>query len=115
MIIQKDDRTTKVREAMRGGPGSVFIRDICSKEELYEKGRLYAQLTLKKDCGVGFHMHENESEIFVINAGKAIYTDDDKEYEVKEGDVMICEDGHGHAIRNDEKEDCLLTALIVLK
>ena len=115
MIIQKDERASKIREEMRGGPGSVFIRDICSKEDLYEKGRLFAQMTLKKDCGIGFHQHENESEIFVINEGSAIYNDDGTEYEVKEGDVMICEDGHGHAIRNVCDEDCLVTALIVLK
>ena len=115
MIIKKDERTFKTRVAMREGPGEVFIRDICSKEDLYEKGRLYAQMVLKKDCGIGFHTHEGEKEIFVINKGKAIYNDDGNEYEVKEGDVMICEDGHGHGIVNVNDEECLFTALIVLK
>ena len=51
----------------------------------------------------------------MINAGRAIYNDDGTEYEVGAGDVMICEDGHGHAIRNVTEEDCEFTALIVLK
>ncbi len=115
MIIRKDDRNVKLREAMRGGPGTVIITDICTKEDLYEKGRMYANITLNPGCGVGYHVHENEEEIFVINRGRAVYSDDGTEYEVFPGDVMICGDGHGHAITNHEEEVCELTALIMLK
>ncbi|MCR4633140.1 MAG: cupin domain-containing protein [Erysipelotrichaceae bacterium] len=115
MIIRDKERNEKRRDAMREGPGYVIIRDVCSKEDLYEKGRLYAQMILNKDCGIGYHMHEGEKEIFVINEGKAIYNDDGSEYEVGVGDVMICEDGHGHGIRNVDEAVCRLTALIVLK
>ena len=115
MIIRKEERNVKVREAMREGPGVVTITDVCSKEDLYEKGRLFSEMLLKQNCGIGYHTHENETEIFVVNRGKAIYNDDGKEYEVSEGDVMICQDGHGHGVRNVEEEDCQITALIVLR
>ena len=115
MLIKNTNRTVKTREAMREGPGSVLIKDVCSKEDLYEKGRLYAQMTLKQNCGVGYHQHENEKEIFVILKGQAIYNDDGHEYIVREGDVTICEDGHSHAITNVEAEDCEVMALIILK
>ena len=88
MIIKDSERSTKVRVAMREGPGQVIIKDVCSKEDLYEKGRLYAQMVLEKDCGIGVHEHEGEKEIFVINEGSAIYNDDGQEYEVHVGDVM---------------------------
>ena len=64
---------------MRDGPGSVLIKDVCSKDDLYGKGRLFAQMVLKKDCGIGYHEHIGEKEIFLINSGKAIYRDDDME------------------------------------
>ncbi|MBR6232271.1 MAG: cupin domain-containing protein [Erysipelotrichaceae bacterium] len=115
MIIRKQDRTSKTRVAMREGPGEVFITDICAKEDLYEKGRTYAQMYLKKNCGIGVHTHEGEKEIFLINEGRAIYNDDGNEYEVSKGDVMICEDGHSHGITNIFDEECELTALILLK
>ncbi|MBQ1482998.1 MAG: cupin domain-containing protein [Erysipelotrichaceae bacterium] len=115
MIINKADRSFKTRVAMREGPGEVFIRDICSKEDIYEKGRTYAQMLLKKNCGIGVHKHEGEKEIFVINKGRAVYNDDGIESEVKEGDVMICEDGHSHGITNIFDEECEFTALIILK
>jgi quercetin dioxygenase-like cupin family protein len=114
MLIKSSDRETKTRIAMRDGPGSVLIKDICSKEELYEKNRLFAQMTLKKGCGIGYHEHSGEKEIFLINSGKAVYNDDGNEIVVNAGDVLICEDGHGHAITNISEEDCELVALIVL-
>ena len=115
MIIKDNDRSIKTREAMRGGPGIVYIKDIVGKDNLYEKGRLYAQMCLKPGCGVGYHEHEGEEEIFVITKGTAIYSDDGREHEVGVGDVMICPDGHGHAITNRSDSDCEFTALIVYK
>ena len=46
---------------------------------------------------------------------ETVFKDLSVEYEVGVGDVMICEDGHGHGIRNVDEEVCRLTALIVLK
>ena len=100
---------------MREGPGTVLVKDVCAKEELYEKGRLFSELILNQNCGVGYHMHENEEEIFIVKKGKAIYNDDGTEYPVQEGDVMICKDGHCHAITNVEEEQCVVTALILYK
>ena len=115
MLIKNEERTVKTRVAMREGPGEVVIKDVCPKEELYEKGRLYAQLTLKQNCGVGYHVHENEEEIFTVVKGQAIYNDDGEEYVIHEGDTVICKDGQGHAMTNVEAEDCVVMALILFK
>ena len=115
MIVRNEERNVKVREAMREGPGSVLVTDICSKEEMFDKSRTYAQMLLKKDCGIGYHVHENEKEIFLVNKGRAVYNDNGTEYEVGPGDVLVCEDGQGHAITNYSDEDCEVIALILLK
>lgn len=115
MLIKDSDRDVKTREAMRDGPGSVLIKDVCTKDDLYGKGRLFAQMVLRKNCGIGYHEHTGEKEIFLINSGKAVYNDNGAEIEVAEGDVLICESGHGHAITNFEDEECRFTALIVLE
>ena len=115
MLRKKSECKVEERVAMRNGPGTVLIRNIASRDELYDKARMFGVITLNKDCGIGYHEHHNESEIFCIQKGKAIYRDDDKEYEVSEGDVVICEDGHGHGIRNENEDACEFMALIVLK
>jgi mannose-6-phosphate isomerase-like protein (cupin superfamily) len=100
---------------MRGGNGSVDITDLASKDELLNKCRLFSRLSMKPGCGIGYHVHENETEIFIIGRGTALYNDGGTEVEVKEGDVMIAPVGTGHAIKNSSESETLeIIALIIL-
>lgn len=49
----------KVRrvENMAGGKGHVVIRDILEQEQLGEKCRMYAEVTLEPGCSLGVHEH----------------------------------------------------------
>ena len=114
MIKKFDERVQSERIEMKGGAGSALLREIVSKSEMYDKCRLFTTITLKENCGIGYHQHENESEIFVVISGQAIYNDNGNEQVVKVGDVMVCASGEGHSIRNEEKDDCSFVALIVL-
>ncbi len=62
MIYRNDGHKTAVNVNMRGGDGSVEIKHLLDADGLYNKGRLYAQLTLKKGCSIGKHKHEGEME-----------------------------------------------------
>lgn len=114
MIRKNNDRVITKKEAMRDGPGSVIQKEVVSKEEMCDKARLFTEITLKENCGIGYHVHENEEEVFVITEGKGIYNDNGKEVEVFKGDVMLCKSGEGHAMTNPYKEDLIYTALIIL-
>lgn len=115
MIKRADECSVKVNEAMRGGPGAVILTEIADKIDTLDKARLFSLLTLKQGCGIGYHEHHGECEIFYILNGEAIYNDDGREVEIHAGDVTIVEDGHGHSIRNDGEKDVNLIALIPLK
>lgn len=115
MFRKNNDRALSKRDAMRDGPGSVLFKEIVSKEEMYDKARLFSEITLKQNCGIGYHTHEDEEEIFVITSGKGIYNDNGNEVEVNKGDVMLCCSGQGHSITNPYEEDLVFNALIVLK
>ena len=114
MIRRADNRAVKVNEAMRGGPGSVVLTEIASKNEMFEKARLFSTILLKPGCGIGYHEHSGECEIFCVVRGTAVYNDDGTEYEITAGDVTIVEDGHGHGVENRSEEDVELVALIPL-
>ena len=47
--------------------------------------------------------------------GKGLYTDDDKQYEIEAGDVVFCEDGHGHGLKNIGDVDISFVALVLKK
>ncbi|MDO4519329.1 MAG: cupin domain-containing protein [Eubacteriales bacterium] len=114
MIRKAENCTKEYREHMRDGAGTVEITNfIGSAEELNNKGRLFSKITLKPGCGIGYHVHENESELFYIIKGNAIYNDNGTEVPVSEGDVTICPPGSGHCISNPSEEVVELVALIL--
>lgn len=113
MIKKAADLKTIYNENMRGGNGTVEITNFATPEELNNKGRLFANITLKPGCGIGFHMHENESELFYVMKGDVIYNDNGTECELTAGDVMVCPAGTGHAIACKGEETAEVCAVIV--
>ena len=101
------------RENMRGGNGTVEVTNFATPEELNEKGRLFANITLKPGCSIGYHVHEKDSELFYLMKGEAVYNDNGVECTVSAGDVMICPVGQGHAIANNSEENVEICAVIV--
>jgi len=115
MIKKSSELTVAINDNMRGGDGSVIIRHIADKSELYGKGRLYARLLIKPGCSIGYHIHENETEIFHILSGTAVYNDNGTRTELAPGDTAITPSGQGHSIANRGNEDLELIALIILQ
>ena len=113
MIKNFNDFKTEERVNMRGGDGSVTVTSFVSAEELNGKGRLFGKITLKPGCGIGYHVHETDSELFYILKGTAVYNDNGEEKTVQAGEVTLTPAGSGHSIRNAGDEDVELVALIV--
>ena len=113
MIKKMSEQESEVRKNMRGGPGEVVIRHYFRKEEITAPCRLCAQLKLAPGCGIGLHQHTNEDEIFIIQQGKGLIVDGDKEVEVEAGDAILTGKGASHSIRNTGDQDLLITAVII--
>ena len=113
MIKKANGFVPELRENMRGGDGTVEVTNFVSVEELNEKGRLFGKIVLKPGCGIGFHVHENDSELFYIVKGTAVYDDNGTKTVVNAGDVTLTPAGEGHSIKNEGAEDVELIALIV--
>ena len=115
MVIKEKDCKVEFREHMRDGDGQVVITNLFEKEELLGKSRMLGTLKLEPGCSIGIHPHENEQEYFYIIKGDPIYQDDDRQIQLHEGDVTICEDGHSHGIANRGDETVIVLACILLK
>ncbi len=113
MVKSFNDFNTELRENMRGGDGTVIVSSFVTPEELNNKGRLFGKIVLKPGCGIGYHVHETDSELFYIIKGTAVYDDGGVKTTVKEGDVTLTPAGTGHSIKNEGTEDVELIALIV--
>ena len=98
---------------MRGGNGTVELTNFVTPAEMNDKGRLFANITLKPGCSIGYHVHEKDSELFYVMKGEALYNDNGVESVVSAGDVMLCPAGTGHSVANNGQEDVELCAVIV--
>ena len=113
MIKKAADMQTEYRPNMRDGNGTVELTSFATPEELNNKGRLFANITLKPGCSIGYHVHEADSELFYLMKGEALYNDNGVECILGVGDIMICPVGTGHAIANNGEEDLEICAVIV--
>ena len=113
MIRKAAECQKEYRENMRGGNGTVELTAFATPAELNDKGRLFANITLKPGCSIGYHVHEADSELFYVIKGEALYDDNGTPCTVSAGDVMLCPAGTGHAISNNGTEDVELCAVIV--
>jgi len=113
MIIT--DRKVDVALNRFGGDGEVIIEHYITESMLNDSVVMYAKVTLKPGCSLGYHAHTGNTETIVVLSGNAEYNDDGEKMILKPGDTVHCLEGHSHSIGNaaDAKEDLHLQALII--
>ena len=113
MVKKGSEQAREVRRNMRGGAGEVTIRHYFNKDEFGASCRLCAQLVIAPGAGIGLHQHNDEDEIFIIEQGRGVVVDGDKEVEVESGDSVLTGKGGAHSIKNTGDKDLLVTAIII--
>jgi len=115
MIKRNASYETKVMEDMRGGTGSVKIENMLTPEELNNKGRLFAKITLEPGASIGHHVHEGEMEAYYIVSGEAEYDDNGTTVKLSAGDTTYTPNGEGHAVKSVGDVPLEFIALIVFE
>lgn len=114
MVRRAEECRLEYREHMRDGDGTVEVTNlIAGDQEMNGKGRLFARITLRPGCSIGYHVHDKDAELFYIMKGTAEYQDGDTLCTVTAGDVTLCPTGTGHGIANRTDEVVELIAVIV--
>ena len=113
-MIKKDGNfEIVIKEKMRGGEGEVIIEKLWEPEkEMKANNRLFAKLIIKPGCGIGFHKHENEDEVFVILKGTAEVDDNGTTAVLNPGDTILTGNGAGHSIKCAGNETLEVMAVI---
>ncbi len=116
IVRRLDEQNVEVKAGPFGAPGEMIARSLINgNEDLWNKGRLLSVNTLKKNCGVGWHVHEGDGEIYYILEGEAEYDDNGTKVSLKAGDMTITSAGEGHAITNLKDEPVVFLALILFE
>ncbi len=113
MIKASQDYAGEIRSAMRGGSGDVHFEHIWKPaEEMYSKTRLYSKIILEPGSSIGYHIHENEEEMFYIISGEAVVNDNGETKVLHTGDSMITRSGEGHFVECQGNEPVVILAVI---
>lgn len=116
MIRRRNDRARNVTEHFKGADGRLVADQILTgAEEMNGKGRLFNHCRLDKDCGIGWHVHAGDDEIYYILSGEGEFNDNGTAAVVRPGDVLVTRDGEGHALVNRGDEPLEFIALILYK
>ena len=115
MVKRSGSYSVQENENMRGGEGVVVIEHLLTPEELYEKGRLYARISLKPGASIGYHVHEGEMESFYIVKGEAEISDNGEVVVLSAGDSILTKSGEGHSVKSVGNDTLEMLALIIYK
>ena len=89
----------EIEELTGEGSGILKKNALLYGKELGAHCRMYTEVVMPEGSDLAFHVHEGESETYYILAGTGIYNDD----------------GEGHGLLNNGKEDLKFIALILKK
>lgn len=103
----------RVAHELFEGKGDAFICDIASEDVMNHKNRCFITIRLAQGASLGIHRHVDECEIYYVIQGHGWYMDNEKEYEIKAGEAVICLDGDSHGICNKRKEELVFVALVI--
>ena len=105
-MIKRKDELTKIVGPIEGGKGEISRELLIEGDELQNKAKVFAKLTVPVGASVGLHEHTDDYEVYYILSGKGKVLDNG------EGDVVYAIDTE-HYIENSGDEDLVFLAVIV--
>jgi mannose-6-phosphate isomerase-like protein (cupin superfamily) len=75
--------------------------------------QMFAVMSLDSDSTIGYHVHEDNMEIYLILDGKPVVNDNGTEEILNPGDMLITEKGQGHSMSNKTNDPVTFLAIII--
>ncbi len=91
------------------------IKKLLNEQQMDNKIRLYAEVTIHPHEELAVHEHHGETETYYILSGEGVYVDNGKKRPATPGCVFFCEDGGSHGISCPGDEPLVFMALIIKK
>lgn len=111
-MIRRKEELTKVVGPVEGGKGEISRELLIEGDQLKNKAKVFARLTVPSGASVGLHEHTQDYEVYYILSGNGKVLDNGEVVEVKAGDVVYAIDTK-HYIENCGEEDLVFLAVIV--
>lgn len=103
----------EIAKNLAGGNGEVIKKHLLGKDELNDKTRMFAEITLAPGSSIGYHPHKGESETYYFLSGTGTYNDNGEVRLVAAGDVTFTPGGCAHGVENTGTDPLVFIALIL--
>lgn len=114
MIRKSNEKNIERFERKFGADGFITVRNLTNGDgELNGKGRVFAHTTVLPGSGIGYHIHNGDTEIYYVYSGTGEYNDNGVIKTVEAGDVTFTPSGAGHGIKCVGDNPLELIALII--
>ncbi|MDR2901043.1 MAG: cupin domain-containing protein [Treponema sp.] len=114
MIIERNAMKVETKEKMRGGEGLTQFTHLVDGDKI-PHARMMSEILLQPGCSIGEHVHEHETEYYIIVQGTGTVNDNGVTKIVHPGDAVITGGGAFHSISNTGSEDLVFHAIIILE
>jgi mannose-6-phosphate isomerase-like protein (cupin superfamily) len=90
----------RLQQGCHGGKGAVLFRRIL-EDEFQSKVSFLDYTTLPPNTSIGYHLHPDTEEVYIIVSGTGIMTVENEATRVTRGDVILNRKGGSHGLVND--------------
>lgn len=106
MIYDIKNEVPEVLPHFKGGEGALIAKMHFDGMNCILHG------TLAPGCTIGYHLHDENSEIFYILSGHGSVLYDGERRPVEAGQCHYCPKGHRHSLINDSDGDLVFFAVV---
>ena len=113
MIVRVSEKTHDEMLNPKNGLGKatrIAYEEACKYEGSI---KMMAMMSLDSDSTIGYHVHEDDMELYLILDGKPIVNDNGTEDILNPGDLLITEKGQGHSMSNKTNDPVTFLAIII--
>lgn len=113
-MIKKNNEYTAEQRACGGSTDIFEVRHRFTKNEVFGKTRLVAEIMFEPGNLIPLHAHKDDVEIFLVLEGNLVsISEDGAETPFNSGDYMVTGGGGTHSIRNNSDKPAKLLAIII--
>lgn len=113
MIIRASEIQPTELIKPRGGTGTALRVPYDALTGIGGEIKAFAYMDLPPESSIGYHLHENDMEAYLLLDGFAEVSDNGKEDSLTPGDMLVTGKGESHSISNRTDKNLAFIALIV--
>ncbi len=110
-MIRNFYEVSKRQIASHEGVGNVDLYEMWDKPDFNDNVDFFDRVVMPPKTSMGYHKHENTTEMYIVLKGTGTMTIEGKEYEVKRGDMIRNPPYGSHGLTNDSDSELDLLIL----